>query len=77
MGMSSGWFTDVMPSSSEGVRDGTFGQCGVAAVIVEILLGVGGFNVNRSAELTVVDMNIDVQKSDNYSILLLLSHVLC
>ena len=37
---------------------------GVATVIVEILLGVGGFNMDRGAELTRVDADIDVQKGD-------------
>ena len=31
---------------------------------MEILLGVGGLNMDRGAELTVVDADIDVQKSD-------------
>ena len=29
-----------------------------------ILLGVSGFDINRSTELTMVNANIDVQKSD-------------
>ena len=31
---------------------------------MEILLGIGGFNTDRGAELTMIDVNIDVQKSD-------------
>ena len=31
-------------------------------MIVEILLGVGGFNMDRGAELTMVDVSIDIQK---------------
>ena len=33
-------------------------------MVVEVLLGAGGFNVNRGAEMTMVDTDIDVQKSD-------------
>ena len=33
-------------------------------MIVEILLGVGGFNMDRGAELTMVNADIDVQKGD-------------
>ena len=35
----------------------------MTAVLVE-MLGVGGFNMDGSAELTVVNMDIDIQKSD-------------
>ena len=33
-------------------------------MVVEVLLGVGGSDVDRGAEIIVVDMDIDVQKSD-------------
>ena len=33
-------------------------------MVVEVLLGVGGFDEERGAEITVVDTDIDVQKSD-------------
>ena len=33
-------------------------------MLVEVLLGVGGFNVDRGAEMTVVNADIDIQKSD-------------
>ena len=33
-------------------------------MIVEILLEVGGFNMNRGTELTMVDVDIDIQKGD-------------
>ena len=33
-------------------------------MIVEILLGVGGFNMDGGAELTIVNADIDVQKGD-------------
>ena len=36
----------------------------MTAVVVEILLEVGGFNMNRGVELTMVNADIDVQKSD-------------
>ena len=31
---------------------------------MEILLMVGGFNVDRGAELTLLDVNIDIQEGD-------------
>ena len=33
-------------------------------MVVEVLLGVGGFDMDRGAEMTVVDTDIDVQRSD-------------
>ena len=33
-------------------------------MIVEILLGVGGFNMDRGVELTMVDADIDIQKNE-------------
>ena len=33
-------------------------------MVVEVLLGVGGFGVDRGVGMTVVDTDIDVQKSD-------------
>ena len=36
----------------------------MTAVVVKILLGVSGFNMARGGELTVVNTDIDVQKSD-------------
>ena len=37
---------------------------GVTALVVEVLLGVGRFDVDRSAEMTMFNTDIDVQKSD-------------
>ena len=34
--------TDKAPSSGKGVRYGAFGRSGVTAMVVEVLLGVGG-----------------------------------
>ena len=36
----------------------------MTTVVVEILLGVSVFNMDRGAELTVVNVDTDVQKSD-------------
>ena len=36
----------------------------MTALIVEIFLGIGGFNTDRGAELTMVDPGIDIQKND-------------
>ena len=56
--------TDTAPSSGKGLRYGAFGRCDVTAMVVVVLLGVGGFDVDRGAEMTVVNMEIDIQKSD-------------
>ena len=56
--------TDVTSSSGEQGRNVKFGRCRVAAVLVEISLGVYGFYMDRGTELTIVDANIDVQKGD-------------
>ena len=55
---------DMVPSSGKGVRYGAFGGGGVIAMIVEVLLGVGGFDVYRGAELTMFNKDIYIQKSD-------------
>ena len=36
----------------------------MTARVVEVLLGVGGFNVDRGVEMTMFNTDIDVQKSD-------------
>ena len=46
------------------VRYGVFGRSGVTAMVMEVLLGVGGFDVDRGAEMTMVNMDIDIQESD-------------
>ena len=56
--------TDTAPSSSKGVRYGAFGRCGVTPMVVDVLLRVGGFDVDRGAEMTVVDTDIDAHKID-------------
>ena len=33
-------------------------------MVMEVLLGVGGFDVNRGAGMTMFNTDIDVQKSD-------------
>ena len=61
---------DTAPSSGKGVRYGAFGGGGVTAMVVEVLLGVGGFNVDRGAEMTMFNTNIDVHPaSPSFSIL--------
>ena len=55
---------DTVPSSDKGVRYGAFGAGGVTAMVVEVLLGVGGFDVDRGAEMTMFNTDIDIQKSD-------------
>ena len=59
-----GVVVDMAPSSGKGVRYGAFGGGGVTTMVVEVLLGVGGFDVDRGAEMTIFNTDIDVQKSD-------------
>ena len=49
-----GMVTDMPPSSGKGVRYGAFSRGGV------VLLRVGGFDVDRGAEMTVVDTDMDI-----------------
>ena len=39
--------TDTAPLSGKGVRYEAFGRSGVTAMVVEVLLGIGGFDVDR------------------------------
>ena len=54
---------DTAPSTGKGVRYEAFGGGGVTALVVEVLLGVGGFDVVRGMEMTMFNTDIDVQKS--------------
>ena len=36
----------------------------MTAMVVEVLLGVGRFDVDRGAEMTIFNTDIDVQKGD-------------
>ena len=51
---------DTAPSSGKGVSFGAFGGGGVTAMVVEVLLGVGGFHVDRGTEMTMFNTNIYV-----------------
>ena len=53
---------DAAPSGGTGVRYGVFGGDGVTAMVVEVLLGVGGFDVDRCEEMTMFNMDINVLK---------------
>ena len=55
---------DTVPSSGKGVRYGAFDGGGVTVMVVEVLLGVGRFDVDRCEEMTMFNTDIDVQKSD-------------
>ena len=59
-----GMVADTAYSSGKGVRYGAFCRSSVTAMVVEVLLGVGGFDVNRGVEITMVNSDIDIQKSD-------------
>ena len=52
----------MVPSSGKGVRDGAFGRSEVTAIVVEVLLGVGGFDVDRGTEMTVVNTDMTSRK---------------
>ena len=54
--------SDMAPSG-KGVRYGELGGGGVTAMVVEVLLEVGGFDVDRGAEMTMFNMDIDIQRS--------------
>ena len=41
-----------------------FGGGGMTAMVVEVLLGVGRFDVHRGAEMTIFNTDIDIQKGD-------------
>ena len=53
---------DVLLPGSKGIGDRAFDRYGVATV--QILLMVGGFDVDGGAELTLVDVNINIQEGD-------------
>ena len=55
---------DAAPSSGKGVRYGAFGGGGVTAMVVEVLLGVGRFDVERGAEMAIFITDVDVQIGD-------------
>ena len=57
-----GMVADTTPSSGKGVRYGAFGGSGVTAMVVEVLLEVGRFDVDRGAEMDIFNMDVDVQK---------------
>ena len=52
--------TEQAPFSGMGVKYGAFGRCGVTGMVVEVSLGVGRFDVERGAEMTVVNTDIDI-----------------
>ena len=55
---------DAPLPGSKGIGDRTFGRYGVATVVMQILLMVTGFDVDGSAELTLLDVNIEIQEGD-------------
>ena len=59
-----GVIEDAAPSSGKGVRYGAFGGGGVTAMVLEVLLGVGRFDVDRGAEMALFNTDVDVQKGD-------------
>ena len=52
------------PPGSKGIGDKAFGRYAVATVVMQMLLMVGGFDVDGGAKLTLVDVDIDIQESD-------------
>ena len=59
-----GVVADAAISSGKGVRYGAFGGGGVTAMVLEVLLGVGRFDVDRGAEMAIFNTDVDVQKGD-------------
>ena len=55
---------DAPPPGSKGIGDRAFGGYGMATVVVQILLMVGWFDVDGSAQSTLFDVNIDIQEGD-------------
>ena len=55
---------DVPPPGSKAIGDRVFIRYGVATVVMQILLMVGGFDVDGGAELTLVNVNSDIQEGD-------------
>ena len=55
---------DALPPGGKGVGDRAFCRYGVATVVMQILLMVGGFDVDGGTELTLIDVNIDIQEGD-------------
>ena len=53
---------DTAPSSGKGVRYGAFTGGGATAMAVEVLLGVSGFDVDRGAEMTMFNTDIERQR---------------
>ena len=55
---------DALSPGSKGTGDRVFSRYGVATVVMQILMIVGGFYVKGGAELTLVYVNIDIQEGD-------------
>ena len=55
---------DALPPGNKGIGDRAFSRYGVATVVMQILLMVGVFDVDRGAELTLVNANTDIQVGD-------------
>ena len=55
---------DTLPPSGKGVEGRAFSRYGAATVVMETLLVVSGFNMDRGTELTFVRVNIDIKESD-------------
>ena len=51
---------DAPPPGSKGIGDRAFGRYGMATVVMQVLLMVGGFDIGGGAEFTLVDVNIDI-----------------
>ena len=55
---------DAPPPGRKGIGDRAFGRYGVVTVVMQILLMVDGFDVDGSVELTLLDVNINIQEGD-------------
>ena len=55
---------DTPPPVGKGIEDRAFSRYAEATVVMQILLTVGGFNIDGGVELTLVDVNINIQAGD-------------
>ena len=54
----------TLPPDGKGLWDRAFSRHGVKTAVMQILLMVGGFNVDRGAVLTMIDVNNDIQEDN-------------
>ena len=63
-GEATGVVADAPTTDGLGKRSGTFSGWGMAAGKVEVLLVVGGFDVDGGAEVRLVNKDVNIQEGD-------------